>query len=231
MTTLAEALALLQAQARPDQLAKMAGFAMHGDTRLGVSVPALRTLGKRIGRDHGLAQALWDTSMPDAQILASLVADPTAFGVRQMNAWTRGMQAWDVCDQACGNAFLGSPHAWGRVHAWAGAREEYVRRAAFALLATLAVHDRGAADKAFIETLPLIEAAADDDRNFVKKAVNWALRNIGKRNAALNAQAIACAKRLRERDSRAARWIATDALRELQGDAVQARLSRTHAGR
>jgi len=225
MTTLPQALTLLRAEARPAELAGMARFGMNVDQpRLGVSVPTLRHLGKKIGRDHTLALALWDSGIADAQILAGLLADPAQFSSREMDHWAKTMQSWDTCDQACNNAFATSPLAWRKVAAWAARRDEFVRRAAFALLASLAVHDKAASDETFIATLPLIEAAATDERNFVKKAVNWALRNIGKRNPALHAHATACAQRLRAIDSRAARWVATDALRELQSDAVHASL-------
>lgn len=224
--SLPQALSLLHAEARPDELAGMAHFGMNvAQPRLGVSVPTLRRLGKQLGRDHALALALWDTGIADAQILASLVAEPARFSSREMDHWAKTMQSWDACDQACSNAFSASPLAWRKVAAWAVRRDEFVRRAAFALLAALAVHDKAADDAAFIATLPVIEDAATDERNFVKKAVNWALRSIGKRNTALNAEAIACAQRLRALDSRAARWVAADALRELQSDAVQRRLA------
>jgi 3-methyladenine DNA glycosylase AlkD len=217
MTTLDTALAALQAHARSDQLQGMAGFGMAGATRLGVAVPVLRRLGRQFGRDHALAQALWGTGIPDAQILAGMVAEPARFTLKQMNAWARSTLSWDVCDQACLNAFVRSPLAWRRVPVWAASPDEWVKRAAFALLACLAVHDKAADDARFLAALPLIEAASDDDRNFVKKAVNWALRQIGKRNAALRGPAIACAERIATRGTRAARWIAADALRELRG--------------
>jgi 3-methyladenine DNA glycosylase AlkD len=214
--TLEETLARLRAQARPEVLASMARFGMNPDRRLGLSVPALRRLGREIGRDHALALALVDTGIPDAQILAAYVAEPAEFSVAQMDHWVARLDAWDSCDQACSNAFARSPLAWGRVPVWAGRAGEFERRAAFALIAALAVHDKAAKDEQLVAFLPLIEAAADDERNFVKKAVNWALRQIGKRNPALRAEAIACAESLRERGSRAARWVAADALRELR---------------
>jgi 3-methyladenine DNA glycosylase AlkD len=227
MTPSADAVvAMLRRQARPAELAGMARFGMAVEGRLGLAIPTLRTLARQIGRDHALALQLWDTGIPDAQILAALVAEPACFTSAQMDGWTRTMRSWDVCDQACNNAFGASPLAWKKVGQWAGRRDEFVRRSAFSLLATLAVHDRQAPDQRFVEALALVEAAADDERNFVRKAVNWALRGIGKRNAALNAAAIDCARRLRQRDTRPARWIAADALRELESDAVKARLSR-----
>jgi len=207
---------MLRAQARPEALAGMAKFAIDGEGRLGLSMPMLRQLGKQIGRNHELAIALAASGIPDAQILASLVADPARLTVGEMNTWVASIGAWDTCDQACLNAFARSPLAWGRVPVWAARQPEFERRAGFSLLASLAVHDKRADDARFIEALPLIEQQAGDKRNFVKKAVNWALRQIGKRNEALRAQAIACAERVREQPSRAARWIAADALRELQ---------------
>lgn len=228
MSRLDQALALLHDNARagPDDLAGMARFGMDVEGRLGVPVPVLRKLGRALGRDHDLALALWDTGMPDAQILAGLVADPSRMTSQQMDAWAHTMRSWDVCDGACLNAFVHSPLAWDKVAAWTARDEEFVRRAGFALLATLAVHDKQADDARFVAALKHIEAAADDERNFVKKAVNWALRNIGKRNAALHAAAIAQAQRLQARGTRAARWIAADALRELRSEAVQSRLKR-----
>jgi 3-methyladenine DNA glycosylase AlkD len=231
MPTVSETLALLRQHARPSQLAGMARFGIDVRRRLGVSVPELRRIAKSLGRDHALAQALWECGIPDAQILAAYIAEPQHFTSRQMDAWVKDMHSWDVCDQACSNAFARSPLGWRKVHAWGGRREEFVRRAAFALLAALVVHDKAATDAQFIATLPLIEAAAVDERNFVKKAVNWALRCIGKRNAVLNAAATVTARRLRTLDSRSARWIAADALRELGSDAVRTRIAAAAAQR
>ncbi len=157
-------------------------------------------------------------------MLATLIDDPKQITETQMEAWVRDFDSWDVCDGACGRLFWRTPQAYGKAREWAAAEPEFVRRAGFALIAWLAVHDKKAEDSAFIDLLPLIEHYADDDRNFVKKAVNWALRQIGKRNRALHAAAIACAERLAERDSRPARWIAKDALRELCSEKVDARL-------
>ncbi|MCX2862427.1 DNA alkylation repair protein [Paucibacter sp. PLA-PC-4] len=212
---LAEAMELIRAQARPEALQALARFAIWGEGRLGLSVPQMRAVAKRLGRDHALALALWDTAVPDAQIVASLIAEPAQLTLAQMDLWTQGMAAWDVCDQACNNAFRKSPLAWARIRVWAASREEFVRRAGYALLAVMAVHDQKRPDADFIAMLALIEAAADDDRNFVKKAVNWALRQIGKRSDTLLPEAIACAERLRERPEKSACWIGADALREL----------------
>lgn len=223
---LAHALALLQQQARPTELAGMARFGIVGEQRLGLSMPAMRQIARTLGHDHALALALWDTGIPDARIVAGMVAEPAQLTSRQMDTWAQGFASWDVCDQVCGSAFLASPLAWSKVPLWAARHDEFVRRAAFALLATLAVHDKAATDVQFIEALSIIEAAAVDERNFVKKAVNWALRNIGKRNPALNAAAIETAQRIQHQGSRSARWIAADALRELNSVAVQTRLQK-----
>lgn len=210
-----EALAALRAEARPDQLEAMARFGLTGAARLGLAVPTLRALARRFGRDHGLALALWDSGIPDAQILAGMVAEPARLTMPQMDHWVAGMRAWDVCDQACLNAFVKSPLAWEAIPRWAGREPEFEKRAAFSLLAVAAVHQKTRPDADFIARLPLIEAAADDERNFVRKSVNWALRQIGKRSAALREPALTVAERLCQRAEKSARWIGADARREL----------------
>jgi 3-methyladenine DNA glycosylase AlkD len=220
----AEVLELLEAKARPEQLAGMARFGIAGEGRLGVSIPELRRLARDCGRRQALADALWQTGIPDARILAGMVGEPARLGSRQMDAWVKEFNSWDVCDQVCLNLFVASPLAWAKVKTWAGSEAEFVRRAAFALLACLAVHDKAAGNQRFVESLALIHAAATDERNFVKKAVNWALRQIGKRNRPLNRAAIRAARKIQRLDSRAARWIAADALRELTSEAVRKKL-------
>jgi len=227
MATLDEALEKLRQNARPDQLGGMARFGITVEKRLGVSIPALRRIAKELGPDHKLAGKLWRTGWADARILASMIADPAELSEKQMEQWTGDFESWDVCDQVCQNLFEKSPLAWKKIGEWAGREREYVRRAAFALIACLAWHDRTSGDERFLALLPLIEAACTDERNFVRKAVNWALRNIGKRNRALNRAAIRTAKDIRRLDSRAARWIAADAQRELESEAVQRRLKRS----
>lgn len=193
----------------------MARFGLTGEGRLGLAVPSLRALAREFKRDHELALALWDTGIPDAQILAGMVAEPARFTHAQMDHWVAGMQAWDVCDQACLNAFVKSPLAWEAIPRWAAREREFEKRAGFALLAVAAVHQKTRPDADFLARLPLIEAAADDDRNFVRKAVNWALRQIGKRSADLREPALTVADRLCQRSEKAARWIGSDARREL----------------
>jgi 3-methyladenine DNA glycosylase AlkD len=225
MTTVKEVLERLQALANPDDVPGMARFGMSADKRLGVRVPDMRRLAKEIGKDHDLALALWSTGIPEARIVAALVGEPQKLTGAQMDAWVAAFDSWDVCDQVCMNLFDKTPLAWGKVEAWSQREEEFVKRAAFALLASLAWHDKKATDEQFIALLPLIKEGARDERNYVKKGVSWALRHIGKRNLALNHAAIATATELQAFASRSARWIAREALRELQSDKIQARLA------
>jgi 3-methyladenine DNA glycosylase AlkD len=199
----------------------MKRFGIRPERPMGLSTPQLRAIARGIiqkgGRDQALAEALWGTRIHDARILAALVGDPKAITRAAMDGWARDFASWDICDACCCNLFDKSPYVWSQIRKWAPRRGEYVRRAAFSTIAALAVHDKAAEDRVFIDALPLIEAYAFDDRNFVKKAVNWALRNIGKRNEALRVEAMACAERVRAQGTRSARWIAADALRELRG--------------
>jgi 3-methyladenine DNA glycosylase AlkD len=203
----------------------MARFGINPERALGVRIPDIRRLAKELGTDHGLALALWRTEVHEARILASMVADPERVTERQMESWVKGIDSWDVCDQVCGNLFDRTPFAGAKSIEWAGREQEFVKRAGFAIMAWRAVHDRAADDREFLELLPVIESQADDPRNFVKNAVSWALRQIGKRSRRLNRAAAAVAKRLAEGgDSPAAQWVGRDALRELTSDAVRARL-------
>ena len=224
MYSIDEAMAMIRAQARPDQVAGMAKFGIVGKGRLGLSVPAMRQIAKELGKDHRLALALWKTGSPDARIIASMIDEPEKVTEAQMERWVSAFDSWDVCDQVCGNLFEKSPLGWQKAIEWAERDEEYVKRAAFALMAGLAWHDKGAEDERFISFLPIIARGAGDERNFVKKAVNWALRNIGKRNRKLNKAAVRTARTLQKLDSKAARWVAADAIRELTSEAVQGRL-------
>jgi len=209
------ALVALLERARPEALAGLARFGLTGEGRLGLAVPTLRALARELGREHELALALWDTGIPDAQLLAGMLAEPAHFTQAQMDHWVAGMQAWDVCDQACTNAFAASPLAWDAIPRWAVREAEFEKRAGFALLAVAAVHHKTRPDADFAARLPLIRAGADDPRNFVKKAVNWALRQIGKRSPALREQALALAEELAAREPGPARWVGLDARREL----------------
>lgn len=204
----------------------MARYAIVAPKVFGVSVSALRVMAKQIGRDHALAAELWATGWYEARMLATLVDDPAQVTRRQMDQWARDFDNWAICDTACFHLFDRTPHAWSKVDAWSKRREEFVKRAAFALIASLGVHDKKAADAEFLRRLPLIERAATDERNFVKKAVSWALRVVGRRNRALHTEAVALALRLKAMDSRSARWIGSDAYRELTGPVVQRKLAK-----
>jgi len=190
----------------------------------GIGLPRLRALAKRIGKDHQLAEELWRSQIHEARILAAMVDDPGAVTEMQMEAWAAEFDSWDIVDGVCSSLFDKTPFAWAKALEWSSREEEFVKRAGFTMMAALAVHDKKAMDEAFLTLLPIVEREAGDPRNFVRKAVNWALRQIGKRNPALNAAAIACAERIHSEGTRSAKWVASDALRELQSAAVQARL-------
>lgn len=224
MISTIEILQELQSKARPDQVEGMARFGMTSHRRLGVSVPNMRKIAKESGNDHNLALELWKTGIPEAMIIASMIDEPEKLTETQMEDWVKDISSWDVCDQVCMNLFDKNPLAWKKIIDWSGREEEFVKRAAFALIACLAVHDKTAEDENFIKLFPVIKREAIDERNFVKKAVNWALRNIGKRNLNLNKEAIKTAKQIRTIDSKVSRWIASDAIRELEGESVQRRL-------
>ena len=203
----------------------LARFGITATKAFGVSVANLRMLAKRLGRSHELAAALWDTGWYEARMLASLVDEPARVTPAQMDRWCRDFDNWGICDTVCFHLFDRTPHAWPKVAQWSDQRGEFVKRAAFALLASLALHDKRTGDEPFARCLPLIERAAPDERNFVKKGVSWALRSVGRRTAALNAAAVKVARRLAESPEAAARWVGKDALRELTSPAVTRRLA------
>jgi 3-methyladenine DNA glycosylase AlkD len=192
----------------------------------GVSVGTIQQLAKRLGRDHDLAAALWATGWYEARMLAAWVDEPERVTAAQMDRWSRDFDNWGICDTVCVHLFDRTPHAWRKVDPWSRRRAEFVKRAAFALLAGLALHDKAAGNQRFIRSLALVERAASDERNFVKKGVSWALRVIGRRNQALNAAAVATSRRLVESPDTAARWIGREALRELTGPVVRRQLAR-----
>jgi 3-methyladenine DNA glycosylase AlkD len=192
----------------------------------GVSVGALQTLAKRLGKDHALAAALWESGWYEARLLAALVDDPKRVTRRQMNAWAADCDNWAVCDTVCFHLFDRTPLAWEKVRRWSASPREFVKRAAFALTASLAGHDKAASDAEFLALLPLVEQGARDERNFVKKAVSWALRRTGRRNLVLHAAALAVAKRLALSEEAACRWVGKDALRELASPKVLSGMAR-----
>jgi 3-methyladenine DNA glycosylase AlkD len=219
----------LKSLAQPENLAGMARFGIATEQVLGIPLPALRNLAKQYRRNHPLALALWDTGIHEARILAALVDDPSQVTEEQMEAWVRDFNSWDLCDQCCGNLFDKTPLAYDKAIEWSHREEEFVKRAGFALMAWLAVHDKNADDDRFRAFFPHLEQGAADERNFVKKAVNWALRQIGKRNRTLNREAVNTARRIQQQDTRSARWIAAHTFRELTSPKVQERLHRREA--
>jgi 3-methyladenine DNA glycosylase AlkD len=214
----------LKAKADPDWKKGMGKGGIKTDKALGVSVPDIREIAKSYRKDHELALALWKTGIHEARLLAPMVDDPARLTEKQMEAWVRDFDSWDVCDQCVMTLFDRAPDAYEKAVEWSEREEEFVKRAGFTLIASLAVHDKKADDERFLAFLPVLERGATDERNFVKKAVNWALRQIGKRSIALNGPAIRSAERMAKMGSKAAKWVAADALKELKGEAVQKRL-------
>ncbi|MGA2115427.1 MAG: DNA alkylation repair protein [Bryobacteraceae bacterium] len=224
---LTQVVAELKSHANPANVAGMARYGISAEGTLGVSVRLLRSIAKKLGCNHRLALRLWDTGIHEARILAPLVDESALVGNRQMERWVRDLDSWDVCDGLCHNLLRYTPAAFDKAAEWANGDAEFVRRAGFVLMAGLAVKAREASDAQFEAFLPLIAGAASDDRNIVRKAVNWALRQIGKRNRRLHAKAIRTAEDIGRQGSRSARWIATDALRELHGPVVARKLGFT----
>ena len=213
------ALSWLEQKSTARDRANLARFGITANKAFGVSMKNMQVLAKRLGRNHELAAALWDTGWYEARVLTSFVDEPARVTPAQMDRWCRDFDNWAICDTLCFHLFDRTPHAWTKVAQWSDKRGEFVKRAAFALLASLALHDKGAADEPFVESLLFIERAATDERNFVKKGVNWALRSVGRRNAALHAAAVTVARRLADSTEAAPRWVGKDALRELTSPA------------
>jgi 3-methyladenine DNA glycosylase AlkD len=214
----------LKAQSDPAAVEGMARFGINPKKTLGVSIPAIRKIAREVGHDHRLAAQLWASGIHEARILATLVDDPVEVTGTQMEMWVNDFDSWDVCDQCCSNLFDKTPMAYEKAHAWSSRNEEFVKRAGFVLMATLAVHDKKASNSQFESFLPIIERESTDERNFVKKAVNWALRQIGKRNLVLSRHALKTAKQIRRKTSKTAQWVASDAIRELTSDSVRKKL-------
>lgn len=219
-----EILKRLKSLSNPEAVAGMARFGINPENTYGVSIPNLRAMAKEIGRNHNLAQQLWKSGIHEAQILASMIDNPAEVTEEQMERWVKDFNSWDVCDQCCANLFEKTKFAYQKAIEWSSRKEEFVKRAGFVLMARLALHNKKTPNNQFGEFLSIIKREAVDDRNFVKKAVNWALRQIGKRNFHMNKLALATAKEIQNLDSRSARWIASDAIRELTSEAVQKRL-------
>lgn len=226
----------LKSLSSPKNVEGMARFGINPNKTLGVSIPNLRKIAKEVGKDHDLAEQLWSSGIHEARILASMIDDPKKVSEKQMERWVSGFDSWDVCDQCCMNLFDKTAFAYDKASQWAGIKEpariatqnasggEFVKRAGYAMMAALAFHDKSAKDADFIKFLPVIKRESQDGRNFVKKAVNWALRQIGKRNLRLNKEAIKTAREILILESKSAKWIAGDAIRELESEAVRKRL-------
>lgn len=229
--TSAAVLRELKLLADPGVRAKMAYFGVNVPKAHGISVPVLHKFAKHIGKDHELAQNLWKSGIHEARILATLIGESEKVTAPQMERWVRDFDSWDVVDAACCYLYAHAKPAWKKAAAWSRRREEFVKRASFSLIAYLSYKDELSPDARFVQFLKVIEREAHDERHFVKKAVNWALRNIGKRNLELNRKAIRAAERIRWQGTSSARWIAADALRELKSAAVQTRLRRKASGR
>lgn len=222
-----EVIAELRRLGSPASVKGMARYGIDTENALGVPVPALREVARRLGRDHELAQGLWKSGVHEAMILAAMVDDPDKVTEQQMEDWVSDFDSWDVCDGCCGTLFDKTPFAYAKAVEWSIRKEEYVKRAGYVLMAELAVHDKKAADGDFLKFFDRIYEGSKDDRNFVRKAVSWALRQVGKRNRALNGKALVLARKISEMDSRSARWVASDVIRELTSEAVRKRLTRS----
>jgi 3-methyladenine DNA glycosylase AlkD len=224
--TPAEVLKWLERRGTRRNVEGMARYGIRARRVFGVSMGTMLTFRKRLGANHELSLALWETGWYEARLVAALVGDPTRVTRRQMNAWAAGFETWADCDTVCFHLFDKTPFAWEKARQWSTARGEFVKRAAFALMASLALHDKSAPDARFLPFLPLIERGARDERNFVKKGVSWALRGIGRRSRALNTAALRVAKRLAASPEGPCRWVGNDARRELTGRTVRALLAR-----
>ncbi len=209
-----------------EEVEGMARFGINPEKTYAVRIPQLRRMAKKIDKDHEMAQRLWEHGYRETRIIASIVEIPEMVSESQMDKWALDLDTWDICDQCCMNLFRKTPFAYKKIVEWSKREEEFVKRAAFTLIATLAVHDKSADDSIFEDMFPIIIREANDGRNFVKKAVNWALRQIGKRNLNLNRKAILIAEEINEMDFKSAKWIANDALSELKSDKVQEKLKK-----
>lgn len=222
-----EILNYLRDHADPQQIQGMAEFGIQPKTEvLGVRVPVIRDLAKQLKKDHVLAQELWQIPIHELRILATMIAIPAQTTPELMDTWVADFDSWDLCDQACSNLFCRTPSAYAKVVEWSARPEEFMKRAGLVLIAYLAIHDKKAPDEKLTPFFPLLEREACDERNFVKKAVNWALRQMGKRNLTLNQQAIEWAERIQAHDCKAAKWVAADALRELRAEKTRIRLEK-----
>jgi len=215
----------LKALYDPKNIEGMKRFGINSDNAYGISTPDLKSIANEIGKNHELALELWNTGIREARIIAGLIDEPSKVKEEQMDQWVNDFNSWDVCDSICMALFDRTPFVYSKINQWCEAEKEYVKRAGFVLMACLAVHDKKAKDEIFMEFLQKIIKKSDDGRNFVKKAVNWALRQIGKRNFNLNGYAIDTANKILAAGSKSGKWIASDALRELKNEKIQKRIA------
>lgn len=221
--TVKEIIGYFKSLENPANVAGMKRYEIAADKAFGVSIPVIRNLAKQLKYNHKLAHELWETGIHEARILAFLVDDPGEVTIAQMENWVSEINSWDICDGCMSNLFDKTPYAYKKAIEWSKRKEEFIKRAGFVLMATLSVHDKKADDEKFLQFFPRIEKEAKDERNFVKKAVNWALRQIGKRSWYLNKEAIVAAERIQKQEYKSAKWIAADALRELKSENVNVR--------
>lgn len=219
-------ISLLESLSNPENVKGMARFGINPNNNLGISIYQLRKIAKQIGKDHNLAIRLWNSGIHDARLLACFIEDPNKLTSEQMDLWANDFDSWDICDQACTSLFDKNSLAWKKINEWADRKEEYIKRGAFSLIAGLTVHDKNAPDKKFKEFFQLIKKHSIDERNYVKKAINWALRNIGKRNLYLNKKAIEQSNDILKIDSKSAKWIAKNAIKELTSLKIQNKLKK-----
>lgn len=223
-----EIIEILKSKANAKNVDGMARFGINKKGTLGVAIPELRKLAKKIGKDHKLALGLWESGIHEAKILAGYIADPKLITEEQFEKWVNDFDSWDVCDQVCSSVFDKTKFAYTKVFELSKRKEDFVKRTAFTLIACLAVHDKQAINSKFIQFLPIIKRESVDERNFVKKAVNWALRQVGKRNRVLNKKSIKVAEEIQKINSKSAKWIANNALAELKNEAMQKKLKLKH---
>ncbi len=214
----------LESASNPDAISGMAKYGITPKNTFGISMPDIINIAREIGIDHDLAQQLWKQDIRETRILACLIDNPELISEAQMERWVQDFDYWEICDQCCIKLFRRTKYAQQKAVEWSSNKKEFVKRAGFVLMATLAVHDKKASNESFDKFLPIIVNEATDERASVKKAVNWALRQIGKRNRELNSRAIAAAKDIYKINSKSAKWIASDALRELESEAIQKRI-------
>jgi len=214
----------IRSLSNPEAVKSMARYGISTKNAYGVPIPELRRIAKEIGKKHLLAQQLWESEIHEARILATMVDDPENVTEKQLEDWVMSIDSWDLCDACCGNLFDRTEFAYRKAVEWSARKEEYVKRAGFVLMAELAVHDKKASDEKFLDFLPIIKRESIDERNFVRKAVSWALRQIGKRSLNLNKACIDAAREIKKINLKSAKWIGTDAIRELTSKSVQLKL-------